>query len=363
MAEQSEIVRRPDFAGGGLTEEERERMDAHSAMWIQRAFRTEPADPLVIETAIKGIYCAANLAEPRVIVVPSPLVMAMAGGIAAIWWSLIENKLPGDKSKRSYATNVATYDATHGATRAATRAAVTNWFDLAAEVVEREQAQKALKTAARWANATQGGNMFAKGECYLTAARDILGLRLAPHGAYAYWEQAAINGGLRWMHPKFCLVSDFPEILRVNGRNRPHAEFGPSHRWRDGWSIWTLNGVQVEQWMAEWRPDDMDARRVLQIENVDQRRECIRRMGIERIIGQLDPKVLDTERREVGGEYRLLAVEMNHGRPWKFLQMVNQSTGAVHIEAVPRQCRTVRHALNWRRAQNINHDWFPAQLT
>jgi hypothetical protein len=439
MTEQSGIVRRPDFAGGRITDEESQKMAAHSAMWIQRAFRTEPADPPVIETAIKGIYGAANLAEPRVIVVPSPLVMAMAGGIASMLWHLFENKLLGGKSKRNAATDAATrvatdaatgeatraatraatddaidigtrimtyflpkaatYAATYGATeaatdeatraasygatsamtyeatRAATRAAiddanysatgaaVTNWFDLVAEFVGHERAQTTLKTAARWANATQGGNMLMYGACFLTSARDILGLRLAPHAAYAYWEQAAINGGFRWMHPKFCLVSDFPEILRVNSQKQPHAESGPSHRWRDGWSIWHLNGVKVEPWMAEWRPDDMDARRVLQIENVDQRRECIRRMGMERIIGQLDPKVLDVERREVGGEYRLLAVEMNHGKPWRFLQMVNQSTGAVHIEAVPRKCRTVRHALNWRRAQNINHNWFPVQLT
>ncbi|HEX5082494.1 MAG TPA: hypothetical protein VFY40_10625 [Blastocatellia bacterium] len=73
MTKQSGIVRRPDFAGGGITEEEREKMAAHSALWIKRAFRTEPADPQVISEAIKGIYRAANLAEPRVIVVPSPL--------------------------------------------------------------------------------------------------------------------------------------------------------------------------------------------------------------------------------------------------------------------------------------------------
>jgi hypothetical protein len=115
--------------------------------------------------------------------------------------------------------------------------------------------------------------------------------------------------------------------------------------------------------MAESHPDEMDARRVLRVRNVDERREIIRRMSMERLIGQLDPKVLDVERREVGGEYRLLAVDMKHGEPWRFLQMVNQSIGAVHIEAVPRECNTVRQALNWRRSQNINHDWFPIQLT
>ena len=423
----NKIIRRPDFAGGGLTDEERERMAQHTALWIQRAMRTESADPVAIEAAIKGLYRISGLAEPRVILVPSPFVMAMAGGIAATFYATIAatddatraatrnatddatydatwvaTRVATDDATRAAtrvatraatdaatedatrdatrdatydatnaATRVATYDATWAATDAATedatedatRAATNQWRTLAASFVGERYADAALNAAKNWTVVYQGGNMWAAWDCYLTACRDILGLRLPSHDAYAYWEQAAINGGFRWMHPKFCLVSDFPEILRVNSQNQPHAEFGPSHRWRDGFSIWHLNGVRVEQWMSESHPDDLDARRVLQIENVDQRREVIRRMGSERLVVQLEAKVLDVETREVGGRYELLAIDMNHGEPWRFLKMVNQSIGAVHVEAVPRQCETVRHAINWRASQDINRDWFPSQLT
>ncbi len=246
---QSGIIRRPDFAGGGITDEERERMTAHSALWIERAFRTEPADPAIIEEAIKGIYVAANLAEPRVIVVPSPFVMAMAGGIASFWWYLFENKLLGKKRGASGddltfapfyddtflttyaaatydatydatlnttlnatdtvtrdAVRAATYDATEaatsdasGTTEAATygaiRAARQNWRALAASFVGEQWAQVALETAHCWETTYEGGNMWAERDSYLTAARDILGLRLSAHEAYAHWEQAAIHGG------------------------------------------------------------------------------------------------------------------------------------------------------------------------
>ena len=86
-------------------------------------------------------------------------------------------------------------------------------------------------------------------------------------------------------------------------------------------------------------------------------------MGGERLVAQLDATVLDVETRDVGGRYELLAIDMNHGEPWRFLKMNNQSIGAVHVEAVPRQCETVRHAINWRASQDINQDWFPSQLT
>ena len=415
----NKIIRRPDFAGGGLTDEERERMAQHTALWIQRAMRTESADPVAIEAAIKGLYRISGLAEPRVILVPSPFVMAMAGGIAATFYATIaatddatraatrnatddatddatwvatkdatrnvawvatraatraatdaatEDATDAATDDATYdatwaATKDATEDATKDATYDATRAATNQWRTLAASFVGERYADAALNAAKNWTVVYQGGNMWAAWDCYLTACRDILGLRLPSHDAYAYWEQAAINGGFRWMHPKFCLVSDFPEILRVNSQNQPHAEFGPSHRWRDGFSIWHLNGVRVEQWMAESHPDDLDARRVLQIENVDQRREVIRRMGSEQLVAQLDATVLDVETREVGGRYELLAIDMNHGEPWRFLKMNNQSIGAVHVEAVPRQCETVRHAINWRASQDINQDWFPSQLT
>jgi hypothetical protein len=60
----------------------------------------------------------------------------------------------------------------------------------------------------------------------------------------------------------------------------------------------------------------------------------VRGIGMERIVSQLEPAVLDTEQREMGGECRLLAIAMNHGEPWRFLQMVNQSTGAARDAGV-----------------------------
>lgn len=78
---QEKIIRRPDFAGGGLTEAERAAMAEHVKQWTARAFRTDPIEPDKITSAIHGMYRAAKLKEPRVVIVPSPLVMAIAGEI------------------------------------------------------------------------------------------------------------------------------------------------------------------------------------------------------------------------------------------------------------------------------------------
>jgi hypothetical protein len=54
-------------------------MDAHAKKWIATAMRTGRGDRSKIEQAVYGIYEAAGLKYPRVVIVPSPLVMAFAG--------------------------------------------------------------------------------------------------------------------------------------------------------------------------------------------------------------------------------------------------------------------------------------------
>src|SRR3990167_2199116 len=103
----TKIVRTPTKATGGITADEKVRLEAHVTLWIKRAMRTDPIDPAKIVPAIEGLYAAANLPRPRVVIVASPLVMAFAYGAAAAIWS--------------DATDAATFAATYAAPAAAPR--------------------------------------------------------------------------------------------------------------------------------------------------------------------------------------------------------------------------------------------------
>ncbi|MFG1399877.1 hypothetical protein, partial [Roseixanthobacter pseudopolyaromaticivorans] len=107
----AKIVRTSTKATGGVTPEELEKMRAHTEMWIKRAFRTDPIDPDKIIPAIKGLYAAAGLKEPRIVIAPSPLVMAFAYGASAAIW---HNR--GQRSATDSATGSATDSATDSAT-------------------------------------------------------------------------------------------------------------------------------------------------------------------------------------------------------------------------------------------------------
>jgi len=118
----AKIVRTPTRAKGGITDAERAAMAEHVKLWTARAFRTEPADPAKLVPAIEGIYAAAGLKKPRVVIAPSPLVTAFAYGAAAAIWHHRKTGFPLHDDATRTATDAATYAATYAATRAGTRA-------------------------------------------------------------------------------------------------------------------------------------------------------------------------------------------------------------------------------------------------
>ena len=193
--------------------------------------------------------------------------------------------------------------------------------------------------------------MWAGYDGYLTACRDILGLELKEHAAYACWEQAAIHGGFRVMHEKFCMVSDFPEFLVVDEQSRPHCETGPSHRWRDGWSLYHLWGVRVP---SEWieRRDVIDPIEILKATNVEQRVAGMRLLG-PRMIPALKPRIIDGDpTSEMGALVEVTLPGLPE--PGRYLQAKCPRNKQI-FEGIPRvsdidglPIETVLHAQAWR---------------
>jgi len=361
MTSKSKIIRRPDFAGGGITEGERAAMAEHAKLWIARAMRTDPIELDKITTAIESLYAAAGCAKPIVVIVPSPFVMAFAYGFAAAIWYLRQAEHATDEATRlatdeatwlvtDEATRLVTDEATDGAIWQATAEATWRVTDGATEWATRLATDEAtrlvrffLMCAARWTTVYQGGNMWAGYDCYLTAARDILGLRLPSHAGYAAWEQAAIHGGFRCLHEKFCIVSDFPEVLRIDDRNLPHCETGPSHRWRDGWALYHWHGVAVPAaWIEE--KDSLTPAAALAEENTERRRAACEIIGWDRILRELKAKTIDRDADPQIGE--LVEVRLPDAGKQRFLR-VHCGTGRQFAIPVPPTVHTALEAQAW----------------
>ena len=128
---------------------------------------------------------------------------------------------------------------------------------------------------------------------YAEATRDVLGLVGFDWSTYQAWEDAAKCGGFRFVHEKFCIVSDFPTRLMVNDLGQPHCTDGPSHEWRDGFRIYHLNGVRFDEALY-WRVvGGMPMQDILRIEDVDQRTQAMRFADVDEFVRHADGVSLD----------------------------------------------------------------------
>lgn len=100
------------------------------------------------------------------------------------------------------------------------------------------QAETAMGPLGNWFVGSDGGNLACYWSYQVTAARDVLGLRLPEHAAFEPWERCAKDAGLRYMHSQFCLVADFP--VASEDKNETGHTLGTGrrrYRWRDGWEV------------------------------------------------------------------------------------------------------------------------------
>lgn len=185
--------------------------------------------------------------------------------------------------------------------------------------------------------------MWAPWCSYLVGARDVLGLKLPSYKNYQFYEDAARHGGFRVMHEEFCIVSDFPKILKKDDENRPHCENGPSHEWRDGWKLYHWHGVRIP---AEWieQTSSLTAKIAITWENIEQRRAACEILGWAKVLESLEAETIDTDIDSQVGI--LLECDLPDSGKERFLRVVC-GTGRVFVIPVPRACTTALEASAW----------------
>jgi hypothetical protein len=161
------------------------------------------------------------------------------------------------------------------------------------------------------------------------------------------------------MHEEFCIVSDFPEVIKKDEQNRPHCENGPSHRWRDGWSLYHWHGVRIP---AEWIENKagLTAKIALTWENIEQRRAACEIVGWAKIMRELDAKVIDADGDpEIG---TLLEVDLPGFGKQRFLKVLC-GTGREFALPVPPEMQTAIQASAWTYGIDEFHAYKPEVRT
>jgi hypothetical protein len=444
------MLRRLGPAGSDITGEERKvRRAEHSQRWIANAMRTERIDHAECTAAIRDLYTAAGLEWPRVVIVPSPRILAFASGFSCAFWYLHDhaqvdfdaacdvgavfsdltssaifhatcsaftaatrNAVHTPQRTRfsapvilgSYVdfdpvvhlpTNPATDEATDGAvcaaiarvscrdtvkrgglarktletiymdayqaigpvrlavrygvdaiTRGATEDDMAKFGDIAIALLGRQHASFGMNCAKVWRRCYQPGNLRSEMACSGTADRDILGLEPTRDPGSTAAERCAKAGGFRFVHARFCMVSDFAEVLRVDERGRPHCVDGPSLRWRDGWELYHLHGVRVPRQIV-MEPGKLTVAQIDGQRNLEVRRVMIERFGAGRYMRESGARLQHQDHRgrlwskERPGETPYVMVEVRNSTP--------EPDGSFkdYWLRVPPGCKTATEAVAW----------------
>ena len=172
--------------------------------------------------------------------------------------------------------------------------------------------------------------------------REVCGL-LEQTERLAGLTELAQSAGWALPHAGICWVSERHHVLSRDDRGRLHSIAGPAVAYPDGWAIYAVRGVRVP---AEWieQKDKLDPATALTWPNVEQRNAAAEIIGWARILEQLKPSTIDTDRDpEIG---TLLRVDLPDAPNSRFLR-VRCGTGREFVLPVPAEMETARQANAW----------------
>ena len=260
------------------------------------------------------------------------------------------------------ATRAATMAATAAATSAATMDAtstqkitLTKWFrlggceisdmlDIGDQFLPEEKSLMAECAAKSW-KLLNGGNQWSGWVAYLSFFRHISKLDI-DYSKWDHYENAAIHSGPRYMHEKFCIVSDRPETLLVNVQNLPHCLAGPFCRWRDGSALYAVNGVRIPRWIIE-RKDLITPERIDAEQNAEIRRAMIEIYGQAKYLKDNGANLIHKDKfgelyqKELAGDEPLTMVKVRNSTPEK------DGTVKDYFLRVPPGMKTAHEAVAW----------------
>lgn len=204
-------------------------------------------------------------------------------------------------------------------------------YSLPASVCRQMAGKGGLECAKLSNRPYQGGNLWAAMACYIAFGRDVAEVE-ADWDKYAPWETLARTSGFRWVHPEFCIISDFPVHLTLDDQGRGHNEKGPYMKWADGSALYSLHGVRVPaRWIEE--KDSLDPAEVIAHPNVEVRAAGAAFLTWAKMLDHLDCKVIDDSGSDDIGQLIELTLP-GLERPGRFLKALCPRNGII-CESVP----------------------------
>lgn len=314
-----------------LTPEHRAQLKPWADKWIKNALSTEPMERERMKAAVLGQYKAAGLKEPRIVFASSPFVMRFAAGFATQIWHERENGLRRDKPRPQEAGIGPIHNTIVGATVEAAgtndgpevlclkkKADLDHWYVFGEDARKASKVvcvgQAGLGCAEKIGALWRGNNQWSAWAGFLSFFRHVAKLPL-DYSNWHHYEEACLAGGPMIVHKAFCIISDRPQILTVDERNRPHSDTGPFCQWRDGSALFAVHGTRIPAWIIA-RPDQLSTAHIEKETNAEIRRVMMNRFGLARYLLTSGAKEIHQDdfgtlyRKEVAGDEAVVMVKV-----------------------------------------------------
>jgi hypothetical protein len=128
------------------------------------------------------------------------------------------------------------------------------------------------------------------------AMRFLLNEPGAEFDRFKAWEACALEAGDLLAHAEFCIVSERPQRIQLDGQQRLHCADGPSVLWRDGWSLYHWHGLRIrpEHEYVINDPGLITVERIDSESNSEIRRVMTERFGAARYVMEGNATVVHT---------------------------------------------------------------------
>ncbi len=152
-----------------------------------------------------------------------------------------------------------------------------------------------------------------------------------------------------WIYPykNIAVISEKPELVKLKN-GAIHNESGPAVKYRDGFSVYGVEGRRMPEWIVETPASELDVKKIMALPNAEQRLYAIKKVGAGNMLKELKGKSISKK----NDEYELFEVTIE-GSKEKLLKMQNPSINHIHWEFVEPSIKTVNEALMWRLGLNV----------
>jgi hypothetical protein len=192
----------------------------------------------------------------------------------------------------------------------------------------------------------RGCQLRAPWYAYVSFFRDVCGWKNPSLLRFQHVETMAMTSGWSWWNSDVVAISDRPRILRLDENGRLHSETGPALEYPDGWCLHYWHGVSIpREWTQGKPPSPMEA---MTWPNLEQRRAAISMIGWNRILRELESRVIDQHPDPAVGT--LIEVKLPDLREPALFLRVLCGTGREFAVGVPPGLETVEQAQAWLTA-------------